>query len=65
MNEITVFTAKTFGYTDNTGGYSRWFSWFRLPHSPLFSVYGHIENFTSIHNRAITDDFGNLVAVSA
>ena len=62
---IDLFTAKSFGYTDNHGGYSGLFSWFRLPHSPLFSVYGHVPGFTSVHSRAITDDFGNLVAVQS
>jgi len=58
-----VLNTECFGYTDNTGGYSGTFSWWRRDDKPGWFVCGHIHGFTESTAFGVTDDFGNIVKV--
>lgn len=58
---------RSYGYTDNKGGYSGTFSWTRTwtKNPALFLVIGHIDGFTDLISYGVTDDFGNIVKVQS
>ena len=52
------------GYTDDYSGYSGAFSWWRnFGNRGVWSVFGHIEGFTTLMSKGVTDDFGTIVRV--
>ena len=56
---------KFIGYSEDTCGFSGVFSWFRHKSKPGFwHVVAHVAGFSS-DGYAVTDDFGNLVRVTA
>jgi hypothetical protein len=63
FNELSQTKGRV-GHTNHTGGYSGAYSWWRVYPSFKFMVCGHDEGFCQHRSVfAITDDFGNLVAV--
>ena len=62
---MTYASFFTTGYTDDGCGYSGAFSWFRSVQRPGMWIVVAYENSFSDGGYATTDDFGNLVRVSA
>ena len=64
MNNCTLFQTRCTGWVEDCSGFSYAFSWFRLARDSRFwLVIGH-GPFTK-SGTAVTDDFGDLVEVSA
>lgn len=53
------------GHTHHTGGYSGSYSWWAMRDQDrgFWYVCGHDHGFCKVSQRAVTDDFGNLVPV--
>jgi hypothetical protein len=63
FNELSPTKGRS-GHTNHTSGYSGAYSWWRTYPTYRFMVVGHDNGFCQPSSQfAITDDFGNLVAV--
>ena len=67
MINFMLFAARRYGHTEHMSGFSGAFSWWRSASDPLrrWAWCGHEYGFAAAGGYAVTDDFGNLVAVQS